>query len=330
MDEYIHTRRLATFMKMSDMGPGELNRAIEREIPRSLAYYDWDGKKVNARELLQSEGLAATNLIPTETVATVVEGANAVKCFRDAFITVQMPSAVYTHPYGATTSYAPIVAEGAEVPALTETISVATLTAKKVGTRPLITNEMVSDAKYNAIAEEIRYAGEQIENTINRDCLNNLIDNSRASYSTDSGGSGATPLKFIGTALGTLIGRGFRGTDIIFHPSMYGATLAAFSSLSTDKASRVTDAGGIGNLYGLRPHLCGIDDSAATYVWGWGTDNYSGCVLIDRAKAGVLGFREDIHVQQYPETIRDMQGMTVLCRFDSSSILATAAQFVQY
>ena len=74
MSDYTHTRRLATYLKMDTMGPAEFKRAIEKEIPRSLAYEDWDGKKVNARELLQSEGLAATNLIPTETVATVVEG----------------------------------------------------------------------------------------------------------------------------------------------------------------------------------------------------------------------------------------------------------------
>lgn len=328
--DYTHTRRLSAFLKMSDMGPAELKKAIEREVPRELAYHDWDGKIVNARELLQTEGLATTNLIPTETFATVIEGANAVKCFRAAFPVVQMPSQVYAHPYGSTTSYASVVAEGAEVPIGTETLNVATLTAKKVGSRPLISNEMIADAKFDAIAGEIRYAGEQIENTINRDCLNSLIDASAASYSTDQGGSGATPLLFTGTALGTLIGRGFRGTDIIMHPSWYGSVLGAFSSLSTAKASTVTDAGGIGNLFGLTPHICGIADSAATYVWGHGTDNYLGAVVIDKAKAGILGIREDIHVNRYPDTVRDMQGMTVLCRFDSASILATAAQFLQY
>jgi hypothetical protein len=330
MIDYTHTRRLASFLKMDTMGPAELKKAIEREVPRSLAYHDWDGKVVNARELLQTEGLAATNLIPTETYATVIEGANAVKCFREALPVVQMPSQVYAHPYGATTSYAPIVAEGAEVPIETETLSVATLTAKKVGTRPLISNEMIADAKFDAIAGEIRYAGEQIENTINRDCLNSIIDGTAGSYSTDSGGSGATPIVFTGQALGTLIGRGHRGTDIIFHPTCYGAVLGAFAALNTNQANSVTSSGSIGGLFGLRPHICGIADSADTYVWGWGTDNYLGAVIIDKAKAGILGIREDIHVNKYPDTVRDMQGMTVLCRFDSASVLATAAQFIQY
>jgi hypothetical protein len=329
MTDYTHTRRLAEFLKMDIMGPSEFKKSVEK-LPRELTYYDWDGKIVNARELLQTEGLASTNLIPTETVATVIEGANAVKCFRDALMVVQMPSQVYTHPYGATTSYAPVVQEGAEVPLETETLSVATLTAKKVGTRPLISNEMIADAKFDAIAGEIRYAGEQIENTINRDCLNSLIDASAASYSTDSGGSGATPLLFTGTALGTLIGRGFRGTDIIFHPSCYGAFLGAFTSLNTNMANSVVSSGTVGGLFGLRAHICGVDDSAATYVWGWGTNDYRGAVVIDRAKAGVLGIREDIHVNRYAETARDMQGMTVLARFDSASILATASQFLQY
>jgi len=333
MTDYTHTRRLATFLKMGDMGPSEFKRAIEVNIPRQLAYHDWDGKIVNARELLQTEGLAATNLIPTEVYATVIEGSDAVKCMRSAIRVQPMKSAVETVPYGATTGYAPVVAEGAEVPMGTETLAVATLTAKKIGTRPVISNEMISDAKYDAIAEEIRYAGQQVENTINRDCLDSFMaagGGDAGTYQTDCGGSGATPIAFMGTAVGTLIGRGFTPTDIIFHPTVYGTFLGAMSSISTPLAGTITGTGKIASLYGCNTHLLGVSDTTATYVWGWGTNGYLGALVIDRAKFGVLGIREDVHVDRYPDSIRDMQSMNVLARFDSAQLLVTAGQYLQY
>ena len=104
MESFIHTRRLADYLEMAHMGPSEFKAAVNTRVPRELAYVTEDGKVENARELLQSEGLAATNLIPTEVYATVIEGSEPAKCMRDCIPIYRMPSHVMTLPYGETGS----------------------------------------------------------------------------------------------------------------------------------------------------------------------------------------------------------------------------------
>jgi len=333
MESFTHTRRLADYLEMAHMGPSEFKKAVEVRIPRELAY-NLDGKVENARELLQSEGLAASGLIPTEVYATVLEGAEPAKCFRTALPTYRMASAVMTVPYGETGTYAGVIAEGAEVPIETETLSVATLTAKKYGSRPLITREMVADAKFDVIAGEIRKAGYKIENALNRLCIDKFLAAGAAdagTYQTDCGGSGATPLAFTAKAVGTVIGRGFRPTDLVMCPVFYGLIMSAFTSLSTSTADRVT-AGGMApaQLFGMNTHVCGVSDTTATYVWGFAANGELGAIAFDRNSFGGVGMREDIGVEQYSDPVRDLVGMKVTARFDAAQFLVTAGQYVQY
>ena len=333
MESFTHTRRLADYLEMAHMGPYELKQAIDTRVPRKLAYMDTDGKIQNARELLQTEGLATTNLIPTEVYATVVEGSEPAKCMRNVIPIYRMPSHVMTLPYGETGSYATPVAEGAEVPIETETLSVATLTADKYAVRPMISREMVADAKFDVIAQEIRKAGYKIENALNRLCIDTFFASGAAdagTYQTDCGGSGATPLAFLATALGTVIGRGFTPTDIVFAPGCYGSVVGAFTSLNTNLASQVVSNGTIGGLFGLRTHICGVADNTATYVWGWGTNGDLGAIVLDRNAFGAIGMREDINVEQYSDPVRDLVGMKVAARFDAVQMLVTAGQYLQY
>jgi hypothetical protein len=333
MESFTHTRRLADYLEMAHMGPSEFKRAVNTRVPRELAYMNEDGKVENARELLQSEGLATTNLIPTEVYATVVEGSEPARCMRNAIPIYRMPSHVMTLPYGETGTYAGIVAEGAEIPIETETISVLTLTADKYAVRPMITREMVADAKFDVIATEVRKTGYKIENALNRLCIDAFITaggGDAGTYQTDCGGSGATPIAFLGNAVGTVIGRGFTPTDVIIHPTCYGAILGAFSSLSTGHAEQATRNGTFGNLYGLNTHILGVADNAATYTWGWGSNGYFGALVIDRNAFGAIGMREDINVEQYSDPVRDLVGMKVAARFDAGQLLVTAGQYLQY
>lgn len=335
MESFIHTRRLADYLEMAHMGPSELKKAIETKVPRELAYTDFEtGKTENARELLQTEGLAASGLIPTEVYATVIEGSEPAKCMRNAIPVYRMPSHVMTIPYGETGTYSSIVAEGAEVPITTETYSVATLTADKYGERPMISREMVADAKFDVIAMEIRKAGYKIENALNRLTLNTFIDatgGNAGTYQTDCGNAGATPHIFSASAMGTLIGRGFTPTDTIMCPVFYGTVMGTMATLNTTSANAVMQQGQLPNtFYGTRVHICGVADSAATYTWGWSADGYFGALIIDRNACGAIGIREDINVEQYSDPVRDLVGMKVTARFDAVSLQATAQQWVQY
>ena len=335
MESFTHTRRLADYLEMAHMGPSEFKKAVNTRIPRELAYQDFEtGKVENARELLQSEGLAATNLIPTEVYATVVEGSEPAKCMRNAIPVYRMPSHVMTLPYGETGTYAGIVAEGEEIPIETETLSVATLTANKYAVRPLITREMVADAKFDVIAGEVRKAGYKIENALNRVALNAFMTAGAAdggTYQTDCGGAGATPLLFTAKAVGTVMGRGFSPTDIIMCPVFYGAVMGAFTSLNTATADVVTAKGLLApQIMGMRTHLLGIIDTVATYVWGFSANTEHGALIIDRNAFGAIGMREDINVEQYSDPVRDLVGMKVAARFDAQQLLVTAGQYVQF
>jgi len=329
MTSFTHTRRLADYLEMAHMGPSELNRAIEHRVPRKLAYMNDDGKIENARELLQSEGLAATNLIPTEVYATVVEGSEPARCMRNAMTTYRMPTQVMTVPYGETGTYASVVQEGAEVPISTETLSVGTLTAVKYGERPLVTREMVADAKFDVIANEVRKAGYKIENALNREALSVILESSGTAHDCAAAGTGAAAVAGIATSVGGLIGLGFTPTDIVLYPTCYGAVLGNIGTLNATSADGALN-GQMPNLFGCKTHICGIADNSSSYTWGYGTNDYIGAVVFDRNACGAIGIREDISVEQYSDPIRDLVGMKVTARFDAISLVANATYRLQY
>ena len=162
MYETTHSYRLARLLEMTHMGPTEFKRSITKIIPRELAYRSFNDKTGefevhNARELLTQQGAeVASSLIPIEVMGTIIEGSEPAKCIRNVFPIYQMNSEYLKIPYGETGTYAPIVAEGAEVPIQDQTYSAVSLTASKYAVRPLISREMVNDQKFDVIAAELR------------------------------------------------------------------------------------------------------------------------------------------------------------------------------
>jgi hypothetical protein len=328
---------------MEHMGPAELKRSLERTVPslfrdstgRELAYADGEGKYTPVRELLQSESLAASGLIPTEVYGTIVEGSEPAKCFRTFIPVYNMNSAVMKVPYGESGTYAGTVSEGAEIPIETQTYGVATFTAEKYAVRPLITKEMIADCSFDVVAAEVRKAGLRVENALNYSMMESFIAataGNASTYDTDCGGSGATPLAFTGKAMGSIIGRGFTPTDVVVCPVFYGAVLQTSAALANQVGVDMTRGGELGRLFGMQSHLLGTTQSnaAATTTWAFAADGNHGALLIDRNAAGGIGMREDISVEQYSDPIRDLVGMIVKARFDTQSFVAGAQQWVQY
>jgi hypothetical protein len=340
---FIHSRRLSTLLAMERMGPSEFKRSLEKTIPalfrdttgRELAYADGDGKIIPVRELLQSEALAATGLIPTEVYGTIIEGSEPAKCFRDFLPIYRMNGAVLKVPYGETGTYAGKVTEGSEIPIETQTYSVATFTAYKYAVRPMITKEMMADASFDAVAAEVRKAGWRVENALNYAVMEAFIAASAgdaSTYDTDCGGSGATPLAFAGKAMGTMIGRGFTPTDLITCPVFYGAVMQTSAALANQVGVDMTRGGQLGKLFGMDSHLLGTTQSnaAASTSWLFAANGNHGALLIDRNAAGGIGMREDVSVEQFSDPVRDLVGMIVKGRFDAQSFVVGAQQWVQY
>lgn len=327
-DSMTHTRRLAQFLAMDAMGPAELKQTAEK-LPRELAYHDFDGKVQNARELLISEGIQGSTLIPTEILATVLEGSEPAKCFRGVLPVLSMKGMVMKVPYGETGTYAPIVAEGAEIPVESQTYSAMTLTAAKRAVRPLITNEMIEDSLFDIIAMEVRKAGFRLENSINQRALSVILENSGSAV--DFGGSGANIMSNSAKGVAQVQGYGFMPDKIVVHPTFHGAAIGAVSTNYFDAVGGAPYQNGqLGRMLGCDIHMCGVTDDSSTYTWGWGTNDYIGGLVIDSRSAGAIGMRRDISVEHYADSIRDMQGISVSARFDAAYALAYSIVRLQY
>ena len=334
MDTFEQTRMLAKLLEMDTMGQSELKRAVAKNIPRELEVVTLDGKMANARELLVSEGIQASGMIPTQVYATIMEGADPAKCMRQIFPTYRMSSQVLKVPVGESGTYAPVVAEGAEIPIQDQTYTPVTFTAKKYAVRPMVTSEMIADASFDVIAAEIRKAGMRMENAFNYLAMEQILASvgDAGTYETDCGGAGATPLAFTGKAMGTMIGRGFRPSKLIMTPVFYGAVLQGGASLANNLGVDLTRSGTIGQLYGMDSYILGTTQStaSASKSWLFAADGNKGALLVDPNFAAAFGIREDISVEQYADPIRDLQGMVIRARFDFQEMLQGATQTIQY
>ena len=330
----IHTRRLAQFLEMESMGQVELKKTVEKSVPRELSYHDFDGKVVNARELLISEGIQGSTLIPTEIYATVIEGAEPVKCIRNVLPIVPMKGMIMKMPYGETGTYAPVVAEGAEIPIQDQTYTDATFTAAKYAVRPLITNEMIDDALFGIIAEEIRKSGSRLENALNYKGMDVFLSNYDSGNLEACGGAGATPLLFIAKVVADLNKNGFTPDKLILHPSCLGAVMAESIPLYNTFAVEVIKNGAIGDIMGCNTYKNGVALATSTTnskTWGFASSaSYVGAIMIDSTRAGAIGMRQDIKVEQYADSIRQMQGISLSMRFDIQPFLSKAIGGITY
>jgi len=318
----IHTRRLAEFLAMDAMGQVELKHTVERTVPRELSYHDFDGKIVNARELLISEGIQGSTLIPTEIYATVMEGTEPLKCMREVLPIVNMKGMALSVPYGEAGTYAPVVAEGAEIPIEDQTYGSVTFTAKKYGVRPVITNEMIDDALFDIIASEVRKAGSRMENALNRAAIYELMD----SRGNTVASGGTTPLVHSMELHAAMIADNVSPSHLILTPGAYALALAEGFAL-TGLQQGIAQAGSIGNFMGLETRMCGVTAalSPLSRIWESDTGGDTMLIMLDKSRAGAIGMRQDIKVEQYADSIRQMQGISLSMRFDVQGYGAASA-----
>ena len=95
----------------------------------------------------------------------------------------------------------------------------------------------------------------------------------------------------------------------------------------------VARSGSMGNIMGCNTYMEGIALASSTTnskVWGFTADNYIGAVMLDTSHCGGIGMRQDTKVEQYADSIRQMQGISVSIRFDVQKMLADAIGTVQY
>ena len=320
------TQLFRTYAKIGLEEPN--GRALERiveTIPRELGTV-YDGKIEPVRELLLSTAIESTTLLQTEMHATVLEGAEPWKCMRQACTVLPMKANTLTIPVGEVGSYAPEVAEGAEIPISDQDYTSVTLTAKKYGVRPMITDEMVADALYPVIEMEIRKAGAKLENTLNQIALTNLIDNTSANEHDASGSN--LGIKAIATAIKKVKADGFIPDRIVLHPDAEALIMAEYIPTGYVGAE-AAQSGKLPNLLGLSPFITNVAD-ASSETWEYNSDGDIGMVVFDSGNSTVIGERQPITIKRYEDIVRQLQGGTVSARWAVGTLQANAGARIEY
>lgn len=320
------TQLFRTYAKIGLEEPnGRALQRIVETIPRELGTV-YDGKIEPVRELLLSTSIESTTLIQTEMHATVLEGAEPWKCMRQACVTLPMKANTLTIPVGEVGSYAPEVAEGAEIPISDQDYTAVTLTAKKYGVRPMITDEMVADALYPVIEMEIRKAGAKLENTLNQIALTNLIDNTSANEHDASGSN--LGIKAIATAIKKVKADGFIPDRIVLHPDAEALIMADYIPTGYVGAE-AAQSGKLPNLLGLSPFITNVVD-ASSQTWEYNSDGDIGMVVFDSGNSTVIGERQPITIKRYEDIVRQIQGGTVSARWAVGTLQANAGARIEY
>ena len=245
---------------------------------------------------------------------------------RQACTVLPMKANTLTIPVGEVGSYAPEVAEGAEIPISDQDYTAVTLTAKKYGVRPMITDEMVADALYPVMEMEIRKAGAKLENTLNQIALTELIDNTSANEH-DTGGTNQG-IKAIASAIKKVKADGFIPDRIVLHPDAEALIMADYIPTGYVGAEAAQN-GRLPNLLGLSPFITNVAD-ASSETWGYAADKDIGMVVFDSGNSTVIGERQPITIKRYEDIVRQLQGGTVSARWAVGTLQANAGARIEY
>lgn len=302
---------------------------IERDIPKELTH-DFGGKIAPVREYLQTESIVGTTLVPAQVLATVIDGAEPMKCMRDmvpVYNAAGKRSVVV--PLSETGTYAAEVAEGAEFEDDDITYTNATHTIKKYGSKPRITEEMISDGLWDVIAVETAKAGARCENTLNHVALGTLLEGSGDEIDT---GAANTGLVAVTSAMAEMMANGFKPDRLVMHPTAAGAVLQTFVPSGGYYAVGDQTTSGLlpPMILGMKAGICGTTTSSTTYTWGYGTDSYIGMLLLDSMHAGAIAMNQDLTVTEFRDPIKDLRSFTVKMRFGCATHQSYAAERIEY
>ena len=321
-------RLLAQYLELANSPYNDRKREIMDSIPRELSAWD-NGQPVRVRELLQSRGIESTTLVLQELSGTVIDGAEFQKCWRDVVPIVQMKDNRYDYLTGETGTYAPEVAEGAEIPINTQDYTLKTITAKKYAERPLITRELVDDSKFDIISLEVEKTGARVENALNQQALNTFLDGSGGEVDRAASNVGEQAVADVRAAVEAA---NFIPDKIVMHPTAWGYVLKDYNPTSSYyPVGNSTTTGLIPEVFGMKVYKTSVANvSGGTYTWGYGVDGRMGMLCMDSKNAGLIGIRQDIRVEDYKDPIRDLLGFSVSIRMGAQVSHATALQRVEY
>ena len=324
--------KLTKMLEYSFAGNAERSRMANTESFKTIVL---DTISKADKELLLSEGMEATPLLQTEVYNTILEGAQPMMICRNIFPIVNTDTNQIRVTYeSGSFGMAEDVAEGAAIPIHTENFATHNIDIKKIGVRPVITNELIEDGLWDMVEFELRRAGEKIEHKFNYDVIGeacNLVTYSNIGKTDSDGACGPS---LIAGAIKDLQNKNRQPTDIILTPTAYHSWVTSSNLLQAHQAgdNRALRGYEAGEMMGLKQHMLTINGpSDGTYSWNGKYDaaNEIGALICDPSYC-MIGMRRDISVEQYDDPIHDLVGIAATMRYGVKTVDQTKAHALYY
>lgn len=311
--------RLATLLRYAIAEKGKRAKMLESERFKTIV-----GEKA-FKTLQQNEDITETTLLQEEVLKTIFEGAEPAKCFRDVLPIIKTKSYSVRVVTSTGGEYAAEVPEAAPIPIDTTSLSKVDITIKKVGTRPLITRELIDDALFDVVELELRKAGARMENKLNRDCLLEVLS---GITNTDIDPAGSTlAVTDLANAVGTVKSKNYTPDTLITHPAAEAQLLQDSNLVYVAYAGtrRTLETGEIPRILGLRPWTCSVTTGSTSYYWdSTDADSHYYALVFDSQNMAMIAMRQDMTTEQYHDPIHDLVGISVTMRYGVKTIQGTA------
>ena len=275
------------------------------------------------KALLQSNAIQSSNLLQEQVWKTISEGAEPYRCMREVCPIINTDSYSVRVVKGETGTYADDVAEGSKVPIDTQVYSKEDITISKIGTRPIITNEMVEDCLFDIVDLELRKAGARMENKLNRDVLLEILTDTTAGTSDVDPEVAHIAVTDLAKARADVETNNYMPDKLVLHPSAEGYLLqdSNLAYVSYAGQSKSLSQGLMPTIFGLKPYICTVTTGSTGHVWG-ATDaanNYNAFMLDSKAHT-YIGMRRDLTVEEYDDPIHDIMGIACTMRYGTATI----------
>jgi len=296
---------------------------VEKESTKTIL-----GEKTY-KALLQSNAIQESYLLQEEVYKTISEGTEPFHCMRDILPVIKTDSYSVRVVKGETGSYAEEVAEGAKVPIDTQVFSKVDISIKKIGTRPIITNEIIEDCLFDIAQLELKKSGARMENKLNRDCLKELLSDQGVTAIDPEGQHVAvTDLAKIRADIEAY---NYIPDTIFMHPSAEGYLLQDSNLVYVAYMGNPTalTSGKIPKLFGLTPYTTTVTTGNSSYNWD-ATDaaTHWNVGVLDSKNVAYLAMRRDLTVEEYDDPIHDIMGIACTMRYGVEVINNTAQAYI--
>lgn len=304
--------KLTKMLEIAFAGNSEATQLMEKPSTKTIL-----GDKTY-KALLQSNAIQSSNLLQEEVHTTISEGAEPFKCLRNILPIIRTDTYSVRVVKGETGTYAVDVAEGAKVPIDTQQYSKQDITIKKIGTRPIITNELVEDCLWDIVQLELSKAGARMENKLNRDCLKELLLAATGDITDIDPDGTHLSVTDLAKARADVESQNYMPDTLITHPSAEGYLLQDSNLVyaSYYGSSSPLISGKLPRVMGLTPHTLSVTTGYTTDAWS-GTDasaTYNGIVLSAKDCA-YIAMRRDLTVEEYNDPIHDILGIACTMRY---------------